>query len=69
MCHFGMVISIRELHDMDAFVSGTAGVLKGKALLDYLMEHAGMHWDSVPVPGIRAGELDARAIEAYRANA
>ena len=54
---------------MDAFISGTPEALKGKALSDYLMERAGMHWDSVPVPGIRAGELDARAIEAYRKKA
>lgn len=48
---------------------GTTRELKGVALSSFLMDRAGKHWDSMPIPGIAVDDLDHVAIEAYRTKA
>lgn len=44
----------------------TKQVLRGVALSRFLMRKHGRTWDSVPVPGLRVGDLDGRAVESFR---
>ena len=43
--------------------------LRGAALDRFLLQKQGKHWDSVPVPHIRSGELDPSAIDSFRKRA
>jgi ATP-dependent DNA helicase RecG len=43
--------------------------LKGAALDKFLLRKQGRHWDGVPVPHVRAADLDAPALAAFRRQA
>ena len=45
---------------------GTTKELKGIALSSFLLERAGKHWDGMPMPGMRASDLDSSAIDEYK---
>ena len=40
--------------------------LKGPALTRFLLQKQGLHWDGVPMPGLRVEDLDPHAIDLFR---
>ncbi len=43
--------------------------LKGAALSHFLLKKQGLHWDAMPVPGLKASELDAGTLSLFRQQA
>ena len=44
----------------------TKQVLRGVALSRFLMKKHGRTWDNLPLPGLRVGDLNGRAIDSFR---
>ena len=47
-------------------VGSTSQTLKGAALNRFLLKRQGMHWDSLPLPGLSLSMLNLAAIEKFR---